>query len=81
MIDIDKRNWKDANDDCQYHYDVTDGRIVGQVNKIAHTKIWLAKIIKNHNDEYYLGQYISCEFAKNAVENYWLIQSRTLIEE
>ena len=74
------RLWKDADHDVHYIYNENDGRIVGQINKIAHTKIWLSKIIINHNEEKYLGQYIGHDFAKRAVEEYWLIQDRTLIE-
>ena len=80
MQDIDDRDWKDASDECFYYYNLKNGRIVGQVNKIGHTKVWIAKIISNHNDESYIGQYISPEFAKGAIENYWYIESQTLIE-
>lgn len=74
------RLWKDSEHDVHYIYNETDGRIVGQINKIAHTKIWLSKIIFNHNEEKYLGQYIGYEFAKKSIEEYWAIQDRTLIE-
>lgn len=75
-----KYSWKDTEHDCHYFFQEEDGKVVGQVHNIAHTKIWIAKIILNHNEEKYLGQYIDCNFSKMAVENYWLIQSRTLIE-
>ena len=66
--------------DCFYFHNLGDGRIVGQVHKIAHTKVWLSKIVNNYNDETYLGQYISSSFAKSAIEMYWDVQERTLIE-
>lgn len=75
-----KKSWKDCDHDVHYYYNELDGLIVGQVNKIAHTKIWLSKIIMKHNDEHYLGQFISYDFASKAVEKFWSIQDRTLIE-
>ena len=75
-------DWKEAgNTECSYYYDESNGRIVGQVNKIVHTKIWLAKIIDENNQEKFLGQYISETFSKKSVEEYWIIVSRTLIAE
>jgi len=32
------------------------------------------------NQENYLGRFVSLEFAKKAIENYWDIQERTLLE-
>lgn len=77
---IEIRLWKDGDHDVFYFYNEENGRVIGQVNKWPHTKIWLAKIIFNVNEEQYLGQYIGCEFAKKSVEEYCLIQERTLIE-
>lgn len=75
-----KFNWKDAAPaDCAYYYDEDNGRIMGQVHKIAHTKIWVGRIYKLDNEEKFLGQYISEDFSKRSVEEYWLIESRTLI--
>lgn len=74
------REWKDTDNDCHYFYNSEDGKIVGMVHNIVHTKIWLAKIIFNHNDEKYLGQFITKDFSKASVERYWDIEDRTLIE-
>lgn len=75
------RDWKDSGDKCSYQYQVKDGRIVAQVHNLAHTSVWLAKIISNYNDETYIGEYISKEYAKAAVDTYWNIQERTLPNE
>jgi len=73
--------WKDNENDTLYYYKIENGKIVGQVHKIAHTKVWLAKIFtKIHTEEIFLGQYITNEFAKKAIENFILIDERTLIE-
>ena len=73
--------WKDNDHDHFYYFNIANGRIVGQVHKISHTKILLAKInTKDHTEELYLGQYISCEFAMKSVEEYMAIQERTLLE-
>lgn len=73
-----KFDWKESNDSL-YYFRIKDGEIVGHAHKIAHSSVSLAKIIIK-NDEDILGRYISIETAKKAVENYWLIESRTLIE-
>lgn len=74
------REWKDSNQ-AQYYFNREDGKIIGQVHVIAHTQVWLAKIILNHNEEKYLGQYISMEFAKKSVERYWYIDERTFLQD
>lgn len=74
------RLWKDGDHDVHYFYNEDDGRIVGQINKIAHTKIWVSKVIIKHNNEHYLGQYISYEYSKKAIEDFWNVQDRTLIQ-
>ena len=51
---------------------------MGQVHQIAHTKIWLAKVYLDYTDEKYLGQYITNESARQAVERFWGIRERTL---
>lgn len=74
------REWL-TKEDCSYYYTIQDGRIVGNVHKISHTKIWLGKIVYNHNEEKYLGQYISEEFAMKAVETHWGLEDNTFISE
>lgn len=77
-----KFQWKDAeSSECSYYFSEEDGRIHGQTNKIAHTKIWLSKVILDSNEERYLGQYINENYSRKAIEMYWLIQERTLIEQ
>jgi len=73
-------NWKDTENDNHYFHIVETGQIVGQVHNVIHTQIWLAKIVHTYNDEKYLGQYITANFAKKAIEYYWDMQERTLIE-
>lgn len=72
-------SWKDADHDVHYYFKDENGLIIGQVHKLAHTRIFvaLALII---NEEKYLGRYVSLDFAKQAVTIYWDIQDRTLIE-
>ena len=77
---IVKRDWQHVDGEHYYYYSVDDGRICGQVHKIVHTKVWVAKIVNNHNDDTYLGQYISSIFAMKSIQCYWDIQERTLIE-
>ena len=70
----------DASRNTSYYYNVDDGRIVGQTTNITHTGVWVAKIVFNHNEEKYLGQYISEETCKRSVMMYWEIENRTLLE-
>jgi hypothetical protein len=75
------RNWKECAHDTHLYYGTDDGRIVGQINPIAHTKIWVAKILTPvYNNEHFLGQYITLDYAQKAVELYWNIQDNTLLE-
>ncbi len=74
-------DWVDVeSSDCSYFFDNMNGRIFGQVHKISHTKIWMAKAIHANNEEHFLGQFISQNFAKNAVMEYWNIQEMTFLE-
>jgi hypothetical protein len=74
-------DWKDNETvEVFYYFEKDTGKIVGQTNQIAHTKIWLSKIIGERNEEGYLGQYITLSHSKKAIEEYWSIQSRTLLE-
>ena len=70
--------WKDAEHNCSYYFRTRTGKIVGQVYNLAHTNIWGAKVLINDNEEKYLGQYISQDFAKNAIEVYWKLKERTV---
>ena len=75
------KDWRDAEHKVSYYYLKDTGRIIGQVYNLAHTNIYGAKINNEFNEEQYLGQYISCDFAKKAIEYYWNIQERTLPHE
>ena len=75
------KDWKDVEHKCSYYYLRDTGRIIGQVYNLAHTNIYGAKVYSDLNEERYLGQYISCESAKKAIEHFWNIQERTLTDE
>jgi hypothetical protein len=63
------------------YYDDSDGRIIGVTYKIGtSTGIWGGRVYLINNDEYVLGQYIDSDYARKAVEEYWDIDSRTLLE-
>ena len=63
------------------YYDDQDGKLIGAVYKIGNsTGIWGARVYLINNNESVLGQYINSVFAKWAVERYWEIDGRTLIE-
>ena len=60
-------------------YDDIDGKIIGMVYRIGtQNTIWGAKVYTDM--EGILGQYIDSDYAKKAIELYWDVQSRTVLE-
>ena len=72
-----RREWRDIDKGTQYYYRVHNGLIVGQVYSMAYTSIWGAKIPLSATEELVLGQYVTLEFAKRAVEEHWNEKDRT----
>lgn len=72
------KDWRDAEHKVAYYFDTENGLIIGQVYNIAHTNIWGAKIYSSSVGEKVLGQYITYEFSKKAVEHFWSMIERTL---
>jgi len=75
--------WK--NIDNKFYYYVKDtGRIVGKVHYFALQTIVNVIVLVNTSDfvfeEKSLGLYVEMDAGRKAVENYWSIDSRTLIE-
>jgi len=76
------RSWKDGETVAHFLYYDEHGRIIGEVNRAGH------QINTKHTTTVYpdtekalgLGMYINSESAKKAVERYWNIQDRTLLE-
>jgi len=61
------------------YYDEDDGKIIGAVYKIGNqVSIYGAKVYTNV--EGILGQYVDSDYARKAVEYYWEVSSRTLLE-
>jgi hypothetical protein len=75
------KDWRDCEHKVSYYYLRDTGKIIGHTYNLAHTNIYGAKIYGDHNEEGYLGQYISCEHAKKAIEYFWNLQERTLPNE
>ncbi len=75
------RQWKDGETVAHFLYYDETGRIIGEVNRAGH------QINTKHTTTIYpdseriisLGMYINSDSAKAAVEKWWLIQERTLI--
>jgi hypothetical protein len=76
------RQWKDGETLAHFLYYDETGRIIGEVNRAGH------QINTKHTTTIYpdseriisLGMYINSDSAKAAVEKWWLIQERTLIQ-
>ena len=76
------RQWKDGETVANFLYYDDTGRIIGEVGLAGHqikTK-HTTTIYPDNKEVFSLGMYINSEFAKQAVERWWLIQDRTLIE-
>ena len=74
------KQWMEKEFSQWVYYDDEDGKIIGSVYKIGNTVgIWGAKVYAER-DEGVLGQFIDSDFAKKAVEYFWEVHSRTLIE-
>ena len=74
------RKWTEKEYSQWVYYGELDGKIVGSVYKIGNTQgIWGAKVYDNVN-EGILGQYIDSDFAKKAVERFWLVEDGNVIE-
>ena len=84
MIYEELYEWQERGS-AYYYYNTDTGKIVGNVSKIMSNDIWIALVHTGTytftlDDERHLGQYISVDFAKDAVEHFWAVQNRTLIE-
>ena len=74
------KQWMEKEFSQWVYYDDEDGKIIGSVYKIGNTVgIWGAKVYHDGGDGV-LGQFIDSTYAKRAVEYYWEVQSRTLLE-
>jgi len=79
--------WTDTEGSNFYFFDGDTGRVLGMSFKYtSQNVVWCSKIYKqelpfNNDSEVHLGQFIGLESAKRAVENFWEIQSRTLLEQ
>jgi hypothetical protein len=74
------RRWQAYEATNKYYYDDDDGMIIGQVHKFGTSVSVYTATVKPDNMDKLLGQYVNVDYAQKAVENFWLIQDRTLIE-
>jgi len=75
------RQWKDGETVAHFLYYDDTGRILAEVNRAGHqinTKHTTTVYIDNER-VLSLGMYINSDYAKQAVERWWLIQDRTLL--
>jgi hypothetical protein len=74
------KQWQEKEFSQWVYYDDVDGKIIGAVYKVGNSVgIWGAKVYHDEG-EGILGQYIDSTYAKSAVEKFWEIMSRTLLE-
>lgn len=74
------RQWREAEHSNHFYYHMDTGLIQAHVYKIGQSyTIYHAKIYFENTDRV-IGAYIELEFAKRAVETWWLQQDVTLLE-
>jgi len=79
-----KYEWKNVSDNY-YYYNSATGKIVGLTSKIALQDIYFSVVYIGEytftiDDEKHLGQYVSLDYGKKVIENFWDMQHRTLLE-
>jgi hypothetical protein len=73
------KRWQEKEFYQSVFYDDVDGKIIGVVYRVGtQNTIWGAKVYTDM--EGVLGQYIDSDYAKKAVELFWDVQSRTVLE-
>lgn len=76
------KQWMEKEFSQWVYYDDQDGKLIGAVYKIGtSTGIWGARVYLINNNEMVMGQYIDSDYARKAVERYWEIDGRTLLEK
>ena len=74
------KRWMEKEHDNHCYYDDDNGRIIGMTTRQGLNKsIYIATAL-NFKLEEPLGSYVSLEYAKKAIEEFWIIQERTLLE-
>jgi len=75
------KQWQEKEFSQWVYFDDQDGKIIGAVYKIGtSTGIWGARVYLINSEESILGQYIDSDYARKAVQLYWEIDSRTVLE-
>ena len=75
------KQWQEKEFSQWVYFDDQDGKIIGAVYKIGtSTGIWGARVYLINTQENVLGQYIDSDYARKAVQLYWEIDSRTVLE-
>ena len=75
------KQWMEKEFSQWAYYDDEDGKIIGMTYKIGNsTGIWGGRVYLPNNQETTLGQFINSDYSRKAVERYWEIESRTLLE-
>jgi hypothetical protein len=74
------RKWQEFENDSEYYYDDGDGMVIGHIHKFGNLRMIYTATVKSSNLDQGLGQFVSRDYARKAVERFWEIQDRTLLE-
>ena len=74
------KQWMEKEYDNHCYYDDENGRIIGMTTRMGISKSIYNATAYNIKLEEPLGNYVTLEYAKKAIELFWEIQERTLLE-
>ena len=72
--------WTETERGSFFYYREADGLVIGQAHRFGTQTILHTARIYKENDEKILGQYINSDSARRAIEKFWDIENRTLVE-
>jgi hypothetical protein len=88
MIDLQNQySWYSGSREGHYYIRNKDGKVLGHVwmypnhSFLVNSKIYEDVFPLTDRNEKYIGHYCNVEYAKLSVERYWMMQSRTLLED
>jgi hypothetical protein len=73
------KQWHEFENNNHYYFDDIDGMVIGQVHRFCTSVSVYTATVKRNNLDQILGQFVNMQYAKNAVQTFWDVESRTFI--
>jgi hypothetical protein len=74
------KKWQEFENASEYYYDDSDGMVIGHIHRFGNLQMIYTATVKPLNSDESLGHFVSRDYARRAVERFWEIQDRTLLE-